>query len=54
MLKDLLGAIWIAPRDGYLVAKMGLELQPLSASSISGSGGQLCSFPSLPFRHRVK
>jgi hypothetical protein len=27
-LKGLLGPIWISPRDGYLVAKMGLELQP--------------------------
>lgn len=40
-LKGLIGPIWIAPRDGYLVAKMGLELQPLSVSSIRGSGGPL-------------
>jgi hypothetical protein len=41
VLKGLLGPIWIAPRDGYLVAKMGSEFQPLSASSIRGSGGTL-------------
>ena len=35
-LKGLLDPIWIAPRDGYLVAKMGLECQPLLASSIRG------------------
>ena len=39
-LKGLLGPIWIAPRDGYLVAKMGLECQPLLGSSIRGSGGR--------------
>ncbi len=54
VLQDLVGPIWIAPREGYLVAKVGLELQPLSASCIRGSGGALCSFPSVPFRHRVK
>ena len=27
-LKGLLGPIWITPRDGYLVAKMGLNAQP--------------------------
>jgi hypothetical protein len=41
LLKGLLGPIWISPRDGDLVAKMGLELQPLSVSSIRGSGGPL-------------
>ena len=41
VLKDLLGPIWIAPRDGYLVAKMGLECQPLLGSSIRGSGGRI-------------
>ena len=28
-------------RDGHLVAKMGLELQPISDSSIRGSGGRI-------------
>jgi hypothetical protein len=40
-LKGLLGPIWIAPPDGYLVAKMGLECQPLLGSSIRGSGGRI-------------
>ena len=40
-LKGLLGPIWISPRNGYLVAKMGLECQPLLGSSIRGSGGPL-------------
>jgi hypothetical protein len=41
LLRGLLGEIRIAQRDGYLVAKMGLELQPLSGSSIRGSGGRI-------------
>ena len=41
LLRGLLGQIRVAPRDGYLVAKMGLELQPLSGSSIRGSGGRI-------------
>ena len=44
-LKGLLGPIWITPRDGYLVAKMGLECQPLLGSSIRGSGGTLWHIP---------
>ena len=38
---NLLGPIWISPRNGYLVAKMGLELQPLLGTSIRGSGGRI-------------
>ena len=38
VLQDLLGPIWIAPRDRYLVSKMELECQPLLGSSIRGSG----------------
>ena len=41
IVRGLIGEIRIAPRDGYLVAKMGLELQPLSGSSIRGSGGRI-------------
>jgi site-specific DNA recombinase len=40
-VKGLIGPIWIARRDGYLVAKMGLECQPLLGSSIRGSGGRI-------------
>jgi hypothetical protein len=41
-LKSFLGPILIAQRDGYLVAKMGLEIQPLSVCN-RGSGGPICS-----------
>lgn len=41
IVRGLLGDIRIAPRDGYLVAKMGLAIQPLSGSSIRGSGGRI-------------
>jgi hypothetical protein len=40
-LKGLFGPIWISPRDGYLVARMGLECQPLLRISIRGSGGRI-------------
>jgi site-specific DNA recombinase len=40
-LRNLLGPILIEPRDGYLVAKMGLECQPLLGISIRGSGGAI-------------
>ncbi len=56
MLRGLLGEIRIAPRDGYLVAMMGLELQPLSDSSNRGSGGLLRQFQvayPLPVRARL-
>ena len=43
-LKSLLGPILIARRDGFLVAKMGLEIQPLSVS-YRGSGGTLWFWP---------
>lgn len=41
VLKGLLGEIRIEPRDGYLVAKMGLEVQPLLGTSNRGSGGRI-------------
>lgn len=41
IVRGLVGDIRIAPRDGYLVAKMGLAIQPLSGSAIRGSGGLL-------------
>ena len=41
IVRSLLGDIQISPRDGYLVARMGLELQPLPGSFIRGSGGVL-------------
>ena len=44
LLRGLLGEIRIAPRGGYLVAKMGLECQPLLGGSIRGSGGPFWHF----------
>lgn len=40
LLRGLLGEIRSAPRGGCLVAKMGLECQPLLDGSIRGSGGR--------------
>ncbi len=40
LLKGLLGPILIAPRDGHLVAKMGLDIQPLPVCN-RGSGGRI-------------
>lgn len=40
-VREMLGEITIVPRDGYLVARMGLEVvQPILASN-RGSGGLL-------------
>jgi uncharacterized protein YPO0396 len=40
LLKGLIGPILIAPRDGYLVARMGLQFQPLPVCN-RGSGGRI-------------
>jgi hypothetical protein len=41
LLRQVVGQIRIVPRDGYLVAKRGLAIQPLSDVSIRGSGGRI-------------
>lgn len=41
-LRRLLGQVWIAPRKDHLVARIGLEIQPLPALACScGSGGRI-------------
>lgn len=41
-LRRLLGSVWIAPRENYLVARMALDCVPLVASACNrGSGGRI-------------
>jgi hypothetical protein len=60
-LRPVLGDVRLTPdpTGEFLIAEGDMQAaQLLSATGPlfrkSGSGGPLCSFPSLPFRHRVK
>ena len=53
-VRGLVGEITIVPRDGFLVARMGLEVQPHPTTSIRGSGGTISDFRIGPVPFRIE